>query len=370
MTDPVDTQAPATRPHRRATLLVSGLEAVPLLERLGSEVPAALVKADIDGTSADAAAAEVLYIPSLHLQLWRGNAIPLEANVDDDAVPELLRSAAQGEVVAHALFTGVDEYDGDICILSNLYSHNFFHFIEELYKVVILERVGFTGSYAFSTYPSRLAQALPSFSSEFLELLGIAPARQRHLTRPTLLRRAWFTTRIAHADTPRYPGVFRALRRRLIEAAAGSPGLGERLWLDRRHDRTVVNAAEVADCLARHRFTTVDMAALPVRRQIAAAHQARVLAGPHGAALIHSMFMQEAATVIECFSPTYINPCVIEICRNLGHLHLPLVPPSGPHFEYRHGGAVEVNLQHLEIVLRSLDQPAFAPHTRSSSGSS
>ena len=341
---------------RRLTLAVPDLVCASVLDQLRAESPSRISRVDFDGGGKPvevAAAEEVLYVPALHLQVWHDRIVPSEANSDDDAFPELQGASRAGEVMAHALFANVQQCDEDVCVLSNLYSHNFYHFIEELYKVVILEHSGFIGNYVFSTFPSRISQELPKFSIEFLDLVGIKRDRILHLGRPTVLRSAWFTTRISHADTLAYPDVFFALRQALLGAIDG-PGLGPRLWLERRQDRILVNAPEVHERLSRHGFTIVDMAELPVARQIAAAREADVLGGPHGAAMVHCMFQKVRSTVIECFSPEYLNPSVLEISRILEHLYIQLVQTAGPGFEYPYGGNVEINMTHLKLVLEKL----------------
>lgn len=191
-------------PSRRITLAVPNLVCASVLDHLRAESPARVMQVDFGGGGKPVevgVAEEILYVPALHLQVWRDRIVPYEANTDD-AFRELQALSQAGEIMAHALFTNVPQYDEDVCVLSNLCSHEYNHFIEELSKVVILERYGFTGRYIFSTWPSRISQELPKFSIEFLDLLGIERERIVRLGRPTLLNSAWFTTRISQADAP------------------------------------------------------------------------------------------------------------------------------------------------------------------------
>jgi Glycosyltransferase 61 len=143
---------------------------------------------------------------------------------------------------------------------------------------------------------------MPSFATEFLELLGIG--RERILldvSEPTVFRSAVLTTLVCHRDAIVHRGVFFALRDAVLAAdVSREPSLGERLWIVRGRQapqkrRDIVNAQEVEECLERHGFTSVDMAGLSVRRQIAAVRNAEVLGGPHGSGLVHSIFLPEAA---------------------------------------------------------------------------
>ena len=172
----------------------SGLSAIALdqlvcarvLDRLRDECPRSIDIVDFaqGGRPIEVGAArDVLYLPELHLQIWRDGIIPYEVNADDDAIQE--GSIHSGAVVRSGVSL-IDASDQDVCILSNLYSHNFAHFFEELYKVVILERQGFSG--VFSPFPTRIAKTLPTFSTQFLEFLGIPRERILHVDVPTVFR--------------------------------------------------------------------------------------------------------------------------------------------------------------------------------------
>lgn len=341
---------------RRVTLAVSKTRCTSVIEQLKDESPSRVARVDFGDASAVEVgiAAEILYIPALHLQIWRDAIVPYEANTDDDAFRELHAASHQGRSIAHALFTNVAQCDGDVCILSNISSHDIYHYFEELYKVIILERAGFVGRYVFSAFPSRISQDLPGFSIELLDLLGIARDRVVHVDRPTVFRTAWFTTRIAHADTLAYSNVFFALRNRLAAAASG-PAPGPRLWLAGRETRTLVNAEEVHGCLRRHGFTIVDLADASAGQRISAAMNADVIGAPHGSALVHSMFMKEGSTVIECFSPQHIKFHIGAVLRNLKHRYLQMVQTNTARDPYRYGHDVEVNCEHLGNVLEMLD---------------
>jgi len=248
-----------------------------------------------------------------------------------------------------------DYRDDEVCILSNSWAKSFYHWTEELYKVVILEHHGFSGRYVVS--------GLPSFCYEFLELLGISRERiLRDISAPTTFRSGALTTMVCHHDAISHRGVFFALRDAILSGAASQEtSLGERLWIYRGRQtpqkrRDIVNSGEVKECLDLHGFTAVDMAELPVRRQIAAVRSAEVLGGPHGAGLAHSMFLNERSAVIECFSPQYINPCVIGICRSLNHRYLQIVSRN---MDHPYGVHLEIDCAHLQLVLQSLAPPPF-----------
>ena len=302
------------------------------------------------------AAGEMLYLPALHLQLWRDAIVPLEANFDPDAFDELQDNIASGGIRLIEPLDDCDEVDADICVLSNLYSNNFFHCFEELYKVMILERSGFQGRYVLSPFGDRHFPGLPPFATGFLGLLGIGENRLMICRKPTRFRSSWLTTRIACDDTIAYTNVFLGLRNALIKrATAMTSGLGPRLYLERYPTRTVVNRDEVRDCVSRYGFTTVDMARLPIAEQIAAAHHAEVLIGAHGSGMLHCAFQKEKSTVIECFSPYFMDFFILDFLHILEHRYFQIVAMDrrAP-ITYAHGINVMIDCHHLELVLKQL----------------
>ena len=152
----------------------------------------------------------MLYLPALHLQVWQNHIVPYEANADEDAFPTITIAIKENYFSSrhYARPENTKTIDDSVCIISNIFAHNFFHFIEELYKVIILERLGFDGKYVLSTMPSRLAECLPNFTLEFLTMLGVKSERILYCNQPTIFRKAWFTTHICHAETLMYRDVF------------------------------------------------------------------------------------------------------------------------------------------------------------------
>jgi capsular polysaccharide biosynthesis protein len=105
--------------------------------------------------------------------------------------------------------------------------------------------------------------------------------------------------------------------------------------------------------LHRYGFEIVDMGAMPVAAQISLAHSAAVLSGPHGAGFVHTLFMSPKSTVIECYSPLFINQGIIQICLAMQHRYFMLVYENA-HVRYPFGNQLMVNCAHLELTLQSL----------------
>jgi capsular polysaccharide biosynthesis protein len=298
--------------------------------------------------------AGVLYLPELLLQLAPGRVVPLEAIQHEWSLQFELGRDFQGRTAAYREPFEIDELDEDVCILANFYSRNFFHWItEELVKVAVLERSGFTGRYVLS--------ALPAFAGQFLEFMGVSADRLiGRLERPTRFRSASYVTAITALQLDRYPSLFAGLREMILASVGPSAGASRRrLWMDRRlgvnnAGRELLNPDEVYPLIERYGFEVVDMAAHAVPEQIRLANSAAVLSGPHGAGFIHTMFMQPRSTVIECFSPLFINPGVYEICRLLRHRYS-MVVYENCYEGYPYGNRLMVNCSLLELTLQSLD---------------
>lgn len=76
--------------------------------------------------------------------------------------------------------------------------------------------------------------------------------------------------------------------------------------------------------------------------------------GMHGAAFTNAMFMNPRSTVIECFSPEFINTGFWEICSLLRHRYA-MVVHNNAYGAYEYGQALKVNCFQLELVLQSFD---------------
>ena len=297
---------------------------------------------------------DVLYLPELRLQVIEDRVVPEEAIRDPWNFEFEQRNSWHGGGGRFRTSFDVREVDETVCILSNLYAHNFTHWLEELLKVTILERAGYAGRYLLSW--------MPPFARESLRLLGIPGERiDDEVTEPAVFRSAVYTTAVNFDALDVPPSAFLALRAALLAAVAGvrSP-YAERLWLDRGSnveaaDRDLVNPDEVHACAEGHGFERVDIGRLPLERQLAAARDAAVIAGAHGSAFAHCAFMRERSTVIECFSPLYLNGASFGICNALDHRYLMVVDRNSQYFPYPHGNRVHVPLGQLELAFRHLE---------------
>jgi hypothetical protein len=292
---------------------------------------------------------EVHYLPQYKLTIWNG-VVPQEAIIYPEHLDIVLASQLSGDAGS----VNEDQLvrcDKEVSILGNIASDNFYHWTEELFKVIALEEFGFDGYYV-------VPQSYPSFSWEFMELLGISQDRIIAVDCATSFKAALFPTTIGHFKAQKFSGVLFELRDRLYDAVGEETGLGDRVWVQRgksiHRDGDIVNKEEVSRVLQKHGFIGIDFAEYSVRKQIAIDRCINVLAGPHGASFIHSGFMKQKKDVIEIFSPNYINPCVIQICQAMEHRYSQIVPISAWHSPYQFGNDILVDIDHLELALSNV----------------
>jgi Glycosyltransferase 61 len=146
----------------------------------------------------------------------------------------------------------VDRTEEEVCILGNVFSHVFGHWMEELLKVIVLESFGFGGSYV-------VARDYPRFCAESLELLGVESRRLQSVDKVTLFENAFFTSNVNHFNAHLFPELTRRLRDQLYAAVGQGGGVGERVWADRgesaNQERNIVNFEEVSATVKRHGFS-------------------------------------------------------------------------------------------------------------------
>jgi hypothetical protein len=330
-----------------------------LIAELAGSSPNRIEAVDIGGTRVYVTrASNVMYLPDSHIQIVDSTLVPTEANANGRLALRIMQLGARDQEVRGSYSRSEFHYvDAEVCILSNIFTESFFHWMEEMYKVTVLERMGFQGYYVL--------HSLPEYPVGWLDLFGVGAGRSiRQLAGPTIFRSALFTTGFAHEDVSTFPGVFDELRDTILAAVPpddARPESGRRLWLERGTNtfggaRGVVNAEEVRQCCERYGFGAIDLGSLPAREQVAAVRNADVLAGPHGAALTHAMWLREHATVVECFSPKHNNPSIFEICRLLRHRYFQLVHYDMPFRPYKHGDNVLVDLSHLNLTFEEIER--------------
>ena len=114
-----------------------------------------------------------------------------------------------------------DGSSDEVCVLGNIYSHVFYHWVEELLKVIVLEKYGFKGYYL-------IPEGYPEFCHQSFSLLGVPLNRLRATCEAKTYNTAYFTSTVSHFNANKYPRLILALRDALSGAAQDRVGAGER----------------------------------------------------------------------------------------------------------------------------------------------
>jgi capsular polysaccharide biosynthesis protein len=131
---------------------------------------------------------------------------------------------------------------------------------------------------------------------------------------------------VEHLYFPSLPGACgnptsvsaRWIRERFSSPLASSR---RRLYVSRRDamSRRIVNERDLVKELAPYGFEAVTLTGIPFVDQVRLFSGAEMIVGPHGAGLTNTVFAQPGATIIEVFSPSYINGCYWALANVCGH---------------------------------------------------
>src|SRR5262245_53163147 len=138
-------------------LPLESLNCVSLIDGSARSIPAVIES--VRSFSGEAAisvarAKDVLYVPKLRLQVVDQRLVPAEAILEPWTLEFEVKRNFNGLGSAYSTPFETVYSDREVCILSNFYSRNFFHWItDELTKVTILERHGFRGDYILHGLP-------------------------------------------------------------------------------------------------------------------------------------------------------------------------------------------------------------------------
>ncbi len=273
-----------------------------------------------------------------------------------DAGPALLSDVFNHEVIGHGEAITIDVEQAlspenpvldDAAMLHGPWPWAFYHWYEELNKVVMLERAGFRGVYIVPAV---------GFVGDSLEYIGIDRARIRTDEQNFVVRRLWVAPKVNLTMLVRTSQPFVALRERLLAAIAPHENIERRLFVTRgsgaTSNRDLVNKEAVQALLFRFGFEKVDFGKLPFREQVAMASTASAMVGAHGAAFSNAICMKRKGLLLEFFSPLYINYSYTPHIRHLGLRYIPLTADNYDWGEsYAYGMDAVVNTDLLESLL-------------------
>ncbi len=228
-------------------------------------------------------------------------------------------------------------------------SYCFYHWmLDSLPKVIVAEACGFKGIYLVP--PDVMIPWVP----ESMEMLGIPPERY-HPMKYTMVStdELWIPTHIYGWRLGEIPILQKLFRSNMLRASRGhATSNPSRLFIPRKpplETRLLVNYEETIKVLAKFGFAEAQMEGFTIRQQIDMVSKVRAMVGPHGAGMLHALFMPENSLVIEFFAPDYINYTIYSILQLLRHRYIPLLPQVI--HPYAYGKNIEVDCRMLETIL-------------------
>jgi len=235
---------------------------------------------------------------------------------------------------------------GTYLSLTGLWCVSFYHWMmENIIKVIIAMEAGFDGYYIIPNL---------RFARESLELLGISPDMIIPYDGKPWLVEALYIPQpiIGQSELKKYPTLIWTARNRFLQAVGNSNNIYERIYIARPQNavRKVVNEPELMEILGKYQFQRIIMEQLPLKEQIRIISAAKCIIGPHGAGMVHCLFMPPESLVVELFSPTYINPCMLPVIEHLKHRYYMI--PSANNRDYIYGDDIEANIPVIEVTLK------------------
>jgi hypothetical protein len=232
------------------------------------------------------------------------------------------------------------------------WSGGFWHWmLENLASVILAEDAAYDGYYIIPTV---------SFARQSIELLGVHPDRIIEYRGGNLhLNTLYLPQRIRGGQVGTYPDLLNLIRRKLLDTVphSGEWSPQQRIYISRNklgpQRRIVVNEEALLDVLAPYGFKTIHAENMSLKEQIALMANATALITPHGAGMVHTLFMPPRSLILELFAPIYVNPAMLPAIDLLRHRYymipsyLNLEPPI-----YPSGRDIEAFIGVIDITLR------------------
>jgi Glycosyltransferase 61 len=258
----------------------------------------------------------------------------------------------------HATLRGtVEHISGRLAPAHGFWSDGFWHWMMEwLPRAYIFEELGLAPTYVVP--PNR------PFITDSLQLLGVPQTRIRAATGASYTADEILTmTPVAGGALDYFPALLLGLRVKLLASVGPPHRRGRRLYLSRgnpHRPRRVVNEPDTEALLRGFDYETVNFDILPLKDQIALVQEASSIVGPHGAGMVHSLFLPPESLVVELMAPTYINPCMLSVCRVLRHRYS-IIPSGLWEGTYKYGHDIETFISLLRVTLeREFGNDQFA----------
>jgi hypothetical protein len=163
---------------------------------------------------------------------------------------------------------------------------------------------------------------------------------------------------IEHPDlSNKYEQIYLSIREKVVSycnsKSSNQNVRPKRIYVQRKNSRTVLNEEKLLSLLSHFGFTAICFDDMPFIDQVSITSGAEIFLGPHGASFAHNLFMPNNSTVIELFSPNYVNPCMTHIHKFFNQKYHMVVAKNRAR-SYPHQDDIEVPLDILEVVLKSI----------------
>lgn len=229
----------------------------------------------------------------------------------------------------------IDRVDCRVASLTTRWQMNYYHWLfEVLPRLYLLERA--------KVEPDRLYVATSlSFQKETLRWLGVEGSRVIDPNEFRFIR----ARELVVPSVPGIPGFVpkwacdflrdRFLSGQHLGRAPLRRDKPRMIYIGRRdaNRRRMGNEEEVRNVLEPLGVSTVFPEHLPFSEQVRLFSQADVVVAPHGAGLSNAVFCRPGTSVVEVFSPEYVNPCFWSISQAVGLDYHYLIGDSGPRMD-------------------------------------
>lgn len=223
-------------------------------------------------------------------------------------------------------------------------AHTFWHwFIEQLPRLLIAEKSGYTGKY--------LVPSGRPFVIESLTMLNIPEERLIFFENNSSLsvQRLFLVETPSKPDFHFVPEVYTELRDRLLKNVAPR-GKRRRTYVTRSGTRGVMREEDLLRMIEPFEFEVHDFENISFQRQVEIAASSEVFMGPHGAAFAHTLLLPPGAHVVELFSPNYVNTGMAPLHGILGNsYHMIVASNQARHYKY--GDQIVPPLDVIALVL-------------------
>jgi|LSQX01.3.fsa_nt_gb capsular polysaccharide biosynthesis protein len=189
-----------------------------------------------------------------------------------------------------------------VAVLNHPAAYNYYHWmLEVLARIHLLQKSRFTIDKYIINH-----RALP-FQLETLALCGITPEK---IIRPPVN----FHLQAKQLVVPSYVNLPNQWSVNYVRNIFLSPKImppeseGKRIYIKRQSSRKVLNEEELLIILNKYNFKSIVLEEIPLKKQLEIFYNAMVIVAPHGAGLANLVFCKPGTTVIELFSPSFLEP--------------------------------------------------------------